>query len=397
MASFWHSAAAVRRCAALVLAAAVAAFVFVKAPPALASLSGTGWTAATLPSNFDFTDAPFSPVSCVAGTPVCVVVTLDLSVQGINGGIGYGALVTTNGGATWKGHPISASSSINPLAISCPTTRICLVAGAGPEDQPEVAKSTNGGATWKLVTPADWANAAFSWWPNSIDCVSATTCWVAGETANSTQNPEVARTTDGGKSWTTFSNLPAVPPNSNGDTYLLNGISCSSADSCVAGGGINGGPGPAAVISTTDGGATWSMSADPALAGVQQVMSLSCLAASGGPVCHAAGFAPQVGGPVALTSLDGGGTWTVTPSFDTTGWLSTISCADSQHCWAAGAGTAVALAGTTDGGPTWSTVTSDTTDEDGQVSCATLTFCVAATDGALWVTNTNGGLTAAAA
>jgi hypothetical protein len=394
MASFWHCAARIRLCAVLTLGVAVPAM-FLMAVPAQAALSGTGWTAATVPSSFDFADAPFSPVSCTAGSRVCVVVTLDLSVQGINGTIGHGALVTTDGGASWQGHAIAASSSMDPLAISCPTTKVCWIAGSGPQDQPEVARSTNGGTTWKLATPASWANAPFSWWPNSIDCVSATTCWLAGETANSTQNPEVAKTTDGGSSWTTFSNLPTVPPDSNGDTYLLNGISCSSASSCVAGGGVNGGPGPAAVISTTDGGATWSMSADPALASVQQVMSLSCLATSGSPVCHAAGFAPQVGGPVALTSLDGGATWSVTPPFDTTGWLSAISCADIQHCWAAGAGTTVALAGTTDGGSTWSTVTSDTSNEEGQISCATLTFCVAATDGALWVTNTNGGLTGA--
>ena len=393
MASFWHRGARLRLRAVLALGAAVTAATFVMAAPAQAALSGTGWTAATVPSGFDFADAPFSPVSCVAGTPVCVAVTFDLAVQGVNGTIGHGALVTTDGGATWKGYPIAPSSSINPLAISCPTTKVCWIAGAGPEDQPEVAVTPNGGRTWKLATPAAWANAPFSWWPNSVDCVSVTTCWLAGETANSTQNPMVAKTTNGGLTWTTLSNLPTVPPDANGDTYLLNGISCSSASSCVAGGGVNGGPGPAAVISTTDGGATWSMSADPALAPVQQVMSLSCLAASGGPVCHAAGFAPQVGGPVALTSLDAGATWTVTPPFDTTGWLSSISCADTQHCWAAGAGTTVALAGTTDGGSTWSTVTSDTTNQQGQVSCATLTFCVAATDGGLRVTNTNGGLT----
>jgi hypothetical protein len=37
-------------------------------------------------------------------------------------------------------------------------------------------------------------------------------------------------------------------------------------------------------------------------------------------------------------------------------------------------------------------VTSDTTNEDGSVSCATAAFCVATTDGALWVTHTDGGL-----
>jgi hypothetical protein len=400
MASLWHCAARMRLRAVLILGAAITAPTFLMAGPAQAALTGTGWTAATVPANFDFTDAPFSPVSCVAGTRFCVAVTLDLAVQGINGSIGQGDLVTTDGGAHWKGHAIVPSASMRVLAISCPTTKVCWVAGSGPSAQPEVAKSTNGGKTWKLATPADWANAAFSWWPNSIDCVSATTCWLAGETANSIQNPEVAKTTDGGRTWTTFSNLPAVTPDANGDTYLLNGISCASASSCVAGGGIKGGPGPAAVISTTDGGATWSLSADPALASLQQVFAVSCLpgpTTSSSPVCHAAGVALQAAGPVALTSLDGGATWSLTSPFDSTGWLDSIACADAQHCWAAGAGTTVALAGTTDGGASWSTVTSDTANEEGQVSCATTTFCVATTDGALWVTNTDGGLTGAAA
>jgi hypothetical protein len=396
MASLWHRAARMRLRAGLVVGAAITASTFLAASPAQAALSGTGWTAATVPANFDFTDAPLSPVSCVAGTQFCVVVTDDLSVQGVNGSIGQGDLVTTDGGAHWTGHAIQPSASISVLAVSCPTTKVCWLAGAGPSDQPEVAKSMNGGTTWKLATPADWANAAFSWWPNSIDCVSATTCWLAGETANSIQNPEVAVTTDGGRAWTTFSNLPAVTPDSSGDTYLLNGISCVSARNCVAGGGINGGSGPAAVISTADGGATWSLSSDPALADVQQVFGVSCLpgpATTSRPVCHATGFAIQAGGPIALTSPDGGATWTVTPAFDSTGWLASISCADASHCWAAGGGTTVALVGTTDGGASWSTVTSDTTNEIGQVSCATTTFCVAATDSALWVTNTNGGLT----
>src|SRR5215468_5230432 len=172
MASLWDRANHLSLRAAFALGASVIAVMFMAAVPAQAALSGTGWTAATVPSNFDFADASVSPVSCVPGTKVCVAVTLDLAVPGIGGRIGYGALVTTDGGASWKGHPIAASSSINPLAISCPTTKVCWIAGSGPEDQPEVARSSNGGTTWKLATPADWANAPFSWWPNSIDCVS---------------------------------------------------------------------------------------------------------------------------------------------------------------------------------------------------------------------------------
>jgi hypothetical protein len=381
--------------AAVITGAAIAAPVVLMASPAQAALSGTGWTAAVVPAGFDLTDAPFSPVSCVAGMHFCVVVTDDLAVQGVNGSIGQGDLVTADSGAHWTGHPIGPSASMNVLAISCPTVKVCWLAGAGPSDQPEVARTMNGGTTWKLATPADWASAAYSWWPNSIDCVSATTCWLAGETANGIQNPAVAVTANGGRSWATLSNLPAVTPDPDGDTYALNGISCTSARSCLAVGGINGGTGPAAVISTINGGTTWSLSTDPALAGLQQVFGVSCRpgpATSSKPVCHAAGAALQATGPVALASHDGGATWSLTPPLDSTGWLDSVSCADAQHCWAAGAGTTVALAGTSDGGASWSTVTSDTTNEEGQVSCATTTFCVATTDDALWVTTTNGGL-----
>ena len=140
---------------------------------------------------------------------------------------------------------LGASPGITPPAPPAPP---------GPKPR-NSSNSADGGKTWTLTTPADWANAAYSWWPNSIDCVSTTTCWLAGQTANSTQNPEVAETSDGGRTWTTFSNLPATPPDTNGDTYALDGISCTSARVCVAVGGVNGGPGPAAVISTTNGGA----------------------------------------------------------------------------------------------------------------------------------------------
>ena len=113
--------------------------------------------------------------------------------------------------------------------------------------------------------------------------------------------------------------------------------------------------------------------------------------------CHAAGSALEAAGPVELMSGDGGANWGDVQSFDVTGWLNSISCADALHCWAAGSGTSVALVGTTNGGASWSTVTSDTANEDGSVSCATASFCVATTDGALWVTSTDGGLGAAPA
>jgi hypothetical protein len=393
MASSWLRSARKWSRSALILGA-VAAPVILMAGPAQAALSGGNWTAATIPAGFDLAYGDQFPVSCVRGTKFCVAVGDDDDVTGPNDSIGQGDLVTTNGGRSWTGYTDLPSASLDVTAISCPTVSECWASGPGPQDQPELAKSTDGGQTWTLATPAGWASADYVWWPDDIDCVSASTCWLAG-TNEQVTTPVVAETTDGGATWTTFSNLPAGTADSYGDTYGLNGISCVSARICVAVGGINGGPGPAAVISTTDAGASWSMSADPELANAQNLFSVSCLP---GPstvsplICHAAGTALEAAGPVEMTSRNGGASWSGLQTFDNTGWLNSIFCADVAHCWAAGAGTTVALVGTSNGGASWSTVTSDTTNEVGSVSCATVDFCVATTDDDLWVTTDDGGL-----
>ncbi len=378
---------------ALPLAASPAAYA---AHAVTASLSSGNWTEAALPSGNYVGDGQngnaISPVSCAPNSDFCLAVVSNPSVAGPNGLIGQSDVVSTDGGQTWTAYTGLPSSSIWVTSASCVDTSTCWVAGPGPQDQPEVAQSVDGGQTWTLQTPADWASATGSWWPNAIDCVTATTCWLAGATANSTQNPVVAETTDG-TDWTTFTNLPTITQYDPNGTYLLNAISCTSALDCVAGGGLNEGDGVAQVISTTDGGVTWTLSADPTLTGVQQIFGLSCLPGSNGlPQCAAAADSLQAAGPVVIFSADGGATWSGMETYDNTGWMSSISCADAAHCWAAGAGTSVALAGTADGGNSWSATTSDTTNEYGTVSCASVSLCVASTDNALWQTSDGGGL-----
>jgi len=264
------------------------------------------------------------------------------------------------------------------------------VSGQGAGGQAEVAETTDGGQTWTDLTPPQWNSSVIS---NAIDCVTATTCWVAGFTVDQMMNPWVTETTDGGKTWATFSNLPTFPPYDPNGTYTLSGISCTSALECVAVGGLNLSDGLAQVISTTDGGATWSLSADPNLTDIQDLFSVSCVPGTGGlPTCSAAGSALRAAGPVTVRSADGGATWTGMETYDTTGWMNSVSCADAQHCWAAGGGTSVALVGTSDGWATWSTFTAKTTNEDGSVSCASVRFCVSTADNAVRHTSTDGGL-----
>ena len=402
MVTFGRHLAGKRGRAILAVGTAVLAAAVLGPVPADAGLTpGTGWTAAALPSGFLISDGsdgpPQSPLSCVPGTEYCVAIVTDQAVTNDNSMIGQGSAVSSNGGQNWSGFG-SLPTSIWVLAISCPTTSECWVAGTGPDDQPEVAESVDGGQTWTLRIPDTWTGSGATWWPNSIDCVSASVCWVAGMSSDSSYNPAAAETTDGGATWTTFTNLPAGPPHLGSGTYILGGISCVSALNCVAVGGYPFSDGTAIVLTTTDGGATWSVSPDPTLAGLEYLVSVSCVPGTGGLAqCGAVGTALQAAGPVEIMSADGGATWSGMETYDSVGRLNSISCADAQHCWAAGAYTPVALVGTADGGATWTEENSGTIDQDGSVSCSSDTFCVASVDSALWVTSDDGGLGAGTA
>jgi hypothetical protein len=377
-----------------VLTAAAFALALGTAPPAGAALSGTDWTEQTLPAN-DFIaggGTPLSPVSCVPGTQFCVVIANDSANLVDNTYVGQAAVVTTDAGQNWTGYALP--STVRVTALSCPSTSVCWVSGTSwAADIPEVAESTDGGQTWTDMTPAAWSTA--TWWPNAIDCPTTTTCWLAGLNygTDGQQNPAAAMTSDGGTTWTTFSNLPTIVQYDPNGTYELDGISCVSADSCVVVGGLNEGDGKGVVITTADGGTTWTLSASPKLAHIQEFFSVSCLpAADGKTTCFGAGAAHEAAGPISLVSHNGGVTWTERRTFDDTGWLNSISCATTANCWAAGSGTTVALVGTADKGKTWTSVTSDTSNQDGSVSCLSIGVCVATTDNGLWVTSDDGGL-----
>jgi hypothetical protein len=392
------TAAAAVLCAPAI-ATATASAATISTPTALAS---SDWHQAVLPANYYVGNgqngAAISPVSCVRGTLFCLAVTAYLP-PGLNGPIPQGVVITTDGGVHWRGFA-SLNSGPDVTAVSCPSTSVCWIAGYNDSTgAPEIAESTNAGKTWIDKTPASLSSTSQQL--NALDCVSGSVCWVAGDDQTSGVAPLAAETTDGGSTWKTFTNLPTFAPYDPNGTYQLNAISCITALDCVAGGGLNYSDGLAQVISTTDGGQTWNLSTDPTLSGLQQIFSLSCLptpaatssaATSSAATCMAAGDELAAAGPVVVRSTDGGATWSGLQSFDTTGWMSSVSCANASHCWAAGAGTTVGLAGTSDAGASWSVLDADTSNIDGLVSCASLTLCIATTDNALWVTKDFGGI-----
>lgn len=359
-----------------------------------AALSSGDWAQATLPADYYVSDTPV-PVSCVPGTKFCVALPLDSAVIFPSFAVGQAALVSTTAGKSWTGSA-TLPTGLALTGLSCVSSTVCWASGTGPTGKPAVAETTDGAQTWTDMSPASWATA--TWWPHSIDCVSASTCWLAGEDDAQGVAPALVETTDGGATWTQLNDLPTITQYDPNGTYQLSGISCVSGLSCVAVGGLNESDGKAVAIATADGGSSWTLSSDPTLLKSQDLFGVSCLTTAGrGVRCVAAADALAAAGPVTLVSPDGGTTWGHRQRFDTTGWFSSVACASVQRCWVAGAGTSVALAGTLDGGTSWSTVSSDTTDQEGSVSCLNRQVCVAAVDNALWVTQDDGGLSAATA
>jgi hypothetical protein len=244
-------------------------------PTALAS---SDWHQAELPADYyvgNGQNGPaISPVSCAQGTKFCLAVT-TYSPPGLNGTIPQGVVVTDDGGVHWRGIA-SLNSGPYVTAVSCPSMSVCWIAGINNSTSaPEIAETTNAGRTWTDKTPASLSSPYQQL--NGLDCISDSVCWVAGDDQTSGVAPLAAETTNAGSSWTTFANLPTFTPYDPNGTYQLNAISCTSAVDCVAGGGLNYADGLAQVISTTNGGQTWTLSADPTLTGLQQVFSLSCL------------------------------------------------------------------------------------------------------------------------
>ncbi len=174
-------------------------------------------------------------------------------------------LATKNAGQTWLPQTSGTTSNLN--GVSCTSATACVAAGAGG-----TVKYTTDGSTWS--TGASGTTSAL----NGVACSSACTAVGAAGT--------IVSSADGGATWTartsgvtTALNGVACPsstcyaagasllksadgttwtaqtPNANGQT--LSGIACLDASQCFAGGALG------TVVTTTDGGTTWTQRGNP--------------------------------------------------------------------------------------------------------------------------------------
>ena len=323
---------------------------------------GTTWSVLPMPTGF----LPTSPPSC-SSAQVC-------AVGGTNGGRPAFA-VTIDGGHQWGVVPMAGSLVLRN--VTCPTSLLCVgVVGPSGLDMPSPANSiirtTDGGTSW-TASPVPVSGTLLS-----LSCPSDHACVAIGYSGlhpGITPSGFVLTSNDGGQTWLTGS-----LPEGFGFAPVLSAISCATASSCMAIGAISV-PNPrlcegtpphvvpppgfdscdseptaevSAVISSSDGGATWQSRSLPSDVPVPQLYSLSCASAF---VCWASGqeSVPQVignvhdeGSPVLVGTNDGGATWskeTFTIPSDAPNYLGQeylsigdLSCPGPSACLALGGG-----------------------------------------------------------
>lgn len=223
---------------------------------------GAMWSKETLPDAVH-RDLQLFSVKCVASR--CLSVGLEEGCDSCSR-TEMAIVASTNRGRTWESEPVPASyvAGRNTVlsAISCTTGTHCVAVGYGSDSsgpsQSIVLITDSGGSSWNL-TSYDRASGF-----DGISCSTLDDCVAMGE--NAADAPLLARSTDGGESWT----MGRFP---DGTGFGWSGLSCDSSTDCfVAAGTTTTSRG--IVLATTDGGAEWTEQSLPA--GISRVTDVSC-------------------------------------------------------------------------------------------------------------------------
>ena len=307
--------------------------------------ASTTWAQAALPAGMQA-----SGVSCVPGTAYCV------AVGSYSSGTTFGPASTssTDGGQTWSSPDVLSAPNVIFNAVSCytattSTTTNCVAVGYDAQTQTAVIyDSADAGASWTSETvPTGVTNL------NAVSCsvTSPSTCVAVGNSFGYPTTPYIVTSVDGGTTWT---NATSVPSGVDG----LSGVSCPSAAICFAIGTASGSAGSetATVITTTTAGATWSSQTIPS--GVSNLDGISCPSST---ACMAVGMAVSTSGAVgligaqqevAIDTTNGGTNWygesyPFSEQFQPGVGLGQfgVSCPSTTNCTAAGPGGIAATTG----------------------------------------------------
>lgn len=246
-----------------------------------------------------------------------------------NGSLVGAVLVTSNGGRSWKSMDAPAGS-IDLSAIQCETAGDCLALATDGSTYWS-ASTTDDGQVWQRggTLPAGFDGLS------GVACTDTQTCVTAGYTSVTTGKGTgaITVTDDGGETW-----AAATLPQGVG---LLHDIACPSSLDCIAVGTrstttTDVAQGQGEMLSSTDGGHTWTTVAAPA--GIDDAFGISCPTTSD---CATVGTVwtstkPPTPTGAVVTTADGGTTWHSPVSRYIPTGLTSVDCPTATSCVAAG-------------------------------------------------------------
>jgi len=346
---------------------------------------GMTWSPLTLPAGV-LLDTSFS---CVSDAE-CMIGAHDGFGTAVGGSNVPQLLLTTkDGGATWTTQQVpmppitGVDSPLNQAVLHlqgslydlhCFTSTTCIAFGTTPADQQ--AQPTH-------PKPADPSEPE----EDTLDPISQTVAM---------------RTNDGGRTWSTYvfpwSTTPNGDPGWSSEQTAT--FSCATDHTCVGLATVlaapnddrkssNYGDQAASLLEyrSTDGGVSWTSNWVPETGSAD---SLSCLNRSHCFAVTEFGALGAYGAYGVLTSTDGGATWTAEQPFPTLnpGWdtITSITCPTSASCWISGyeqstshpSDSQGAMFTTKDGGQTWLPVELPVgLGIVNQVDCPTVQSCLA--------------------
>jgi hypothetical protein len=249
-------------------------------------------------------------------------------------------------GSTWaiQATPSpSGSLDADLTAVACPSTTSCIAVGENTTSANGVVDVDGGvaehwnGSTWKLQTmpsPSGALNADI----RGVSCTSVTSCTAVGDVENSGGVEQPLAEHWNGSTWA----IQATPVPSGAEESGLNAVSCTSVSNCIAVGSLSGTASYIAVMAEHWNGRTWTVQdvinpngASPSSDTADELDGVSCTSATS---CIAVGFNNV--GDQGLAEHWNGSSWKIqsTPS-GTNGngpEFDAVSCVSATACTAVG-------------------------------------------------------------
>ncbi len=302
------------------------------------STGGAKWTQVNAPSGVK----TLSSISCPSIT-TCYAVGAGSSGSGV-------VAATTDGGSSWR-QQVAPGGMYGLYGVACPSITTCYAVGLEPRLGESafragvIVATINGGVTWTSENTPQGVSQL-----NAISCPSTTTCYAAGGGAAS---GVIVVTTDGGFTWSTQSATAAVG--------VAVGVACPSTTTCHAVG--NDQPGEAGLfLSTTLGGAAWVLVNTPLLVPTARTFDyVGGIACPSMGKCYVTSNVQRMSGRAlsasVISTADGGSTWTNESPPSGVVSLSGVACPTTSVCYATGVNlfNSTIVISTADGGSTWAT------------------------------------------